>query len=97
MSQVGAPKLSQIIRSFTFPQIQNLLADHKGGYCIMGGLYKYFGYDFAIAKEFSTDSIPAYREIKKLCGDISLHHLIDMNNSGSTFDEIADYVESQGL
>jgi|SRR6185436_1240028 len=96
--QVGAPKLSQIIREFTFPQLRDTLTDHKGGYCVYGGLLHYFGYDWAT----SNSSLTAYREIIKLCHNDywkneTLHDIISMNNTGSTFSEIADYLESRGL
>ena len=92
--QVGGPKkLSQIIREFTFPQIKDAMTDHKGRYCVYGGLMKYFGWDDV---NDSNNLIP-YREIMKLCGETTLVNMINMNNNGSTFNEIADYLESKQL
>ena len=90
--QVEAPKkLSQIIRGFTFPQIKYELTDHEGRYCVYGGLLKYFGY------YNNNYSLSAYREIMKLCDDQTLTDMINMNNNGSTFIEIALYLESKQL
>ena len=91
--QVEAPKkLSQIIREFTFRQVRNLMTDKKGGYCVYAGLLKYFGSD-----DFDGSCLPAYREILKLCDDKTLTDMINMNNNGLTFDEIASYLESKQL
>ena len=93
-------KLSDIVRGFTFPQVQRTLTDRKGKYCIMGGLIRYFSGDPNEYDSVREWFFKSNEYIKKLMGpdhNTIWNICVDMNNSGSTFCEIADYLESVGL
>jgi hypothetical protein len=84
--------ISQILREHgkRFKQIQKQYSDGRYGRCAMGVIMSYFGWN---GKDDSAAS-------GKLLGAlISLRHagidknlIIELNDSGFTFDEIADYL-----
>ena len=96
--QIGAPKkLSQIIREFTFPQIRGQCTDGQGRYCVYGGLLHYFGAEPTLSPSHAS-TLEAYLEIQKGLHDkVNLLDLIGRNNNGSTFAEIADFLELYDL
>src|ERR671911_233714 len=84
---------SQILRTYgkQFKQIQMQYSDGRNGRCVMGVIMSYFGWN-------DKDDSSAARKL--LAALIALRHeridkglLIDLNDSGYTFDEIADYLD----
>ena len=97
-------KASEIIRTFTFRQTRYMQTDDKGRYCVFGGLFKYFGMtdEEMNGRILGIDPIRNHILIKKVHSlfnhnDHIPGKIVEMNNSGSTFGDIADYLESIGL
>jgi len=95
MSQLSERDLSvsQIIRMYgkQFTQIRQQYTDGLGGRCVMGVLMSYYGWDgkcITNAERRLYAALVALRE-----AGISKELLIELNDSGATFDEIADYLE----
>jgi hypothetical protein len=85
--------ISQILRTFgkQFRQIQNQYSDGGNGRCALGVIVSYYGWD-------GIDNSVAAKQL--LAGSIQLKHanideglLIDLNDSGYTFDEISDHLD----
>jgi hypothetical protein len=85
--------ISQILRTFgkRFRQIRNQYSDGGNGRCALGVIVSYYGWD-------GIDNSDAAKQL--LAESIQLKHanideglLIDLNDSGYTFDEIADHLE----
>jgi hypothetical protein len=90
--------ISQILRTYgkQFTQIQMRYSDGHKGRCAIGVMMSYFGWDGT--DDFDTAKVlfVALGKLKQAGIDEDL--LIDLNDSGYSFNEIADYldrVESQ--
>jgi hypothetical protein len=88
--------VSQILRTYgkQFKQITKRYSDGHDGRCALGVLMSYYGWngkdDFQATKKLlGTLIVLRYAGIDK-------NLLIEMNDSGSTFDEIADYIDKVG-
>jgi hypothetical protein len=85
--------ISQILRTFgkQFRQIQNQYSDGGNGRCALGVIMSYHGWngidDSDGVKLLLAESI----QLKH--ADIDEGLLIDLNDSGYTFDEIADHLD----
>jgi hypothetical protein len=86
--------LSQILRTYgkQFTQITERYSDGNNGRCAMGVIMSYFGWN-------GKDDIRASRKL--LSAFIALTHtgvskdlVVQLNDSGMSFDEIADYLDS---
>jgi hypothetical protein len=86
--------VSQILRIYgkQFIQITERYSDGMNGRCAMGVIMSYFGWD-------GKDDVRASRKL--LSAFIALTHagvnkdlVIQLNDSGMSFDEIADYFDS---
>jgi hypothetical protein len=86
--------LSQILRTYgkQFTQITERYSDGNNGRCAMGVIMSYFGWN-------GKDDIRASRKL--LSAFIALTHtgvskdlVVQLNDSGLSFDEIADYLDS---
>jgi hypothetical protein len=86
--------VSQILRTYgkQFTQITERYSDGNNGRCALGVLMSYFGWN-------GKDDIRASRKL--LSAFIALTHegvnkdlVIQLNDSGMSFDEIADYLDS---
>jgi hypothetical protein len=86
--------LSQILRTYgkQFTQITERYSDGNNGRCAMGVIMSYFGWN-------GKDDIRASRKL--LSAFIALTHIgvskdlvVQLNDSGMSFDEIADYLDS---
>ena len=90
--------ISQILRTYgkQFRQIRKQYADGLGGRCVMGVIMSYYGWD---GKCITTAERRLYAALVALRqAGISKELLIEMNDSGATFEEIADYLDrNQGL
>jgi hypothetical protein len=76
-----------------FRQIHGQYSDGHNGRCAMGVIMSYYGwngnskYGFDIAKSSLATLVALKRE------SVSYWAVIEMNDSGATFDEIADYMD----
>ena len=85
--------ISQIIRTYgkQFTQIRKQYTDGVGGRCVMGVIMSYYGWDgkcITNAERRLYAALVALRQV-----GISKELLIELNDSGATFDEIADYLD----
>jgi hypothetical protein len=85
--------ISQVLRTYgkQFTQVQTQYSDGHNDRCALGVIMSYFGWDgtddFDVAKVLFT----TMKMLRRASIDEEL--LITMNNSGYTFDEIADYLD----
>ena len=85
--------ISQILRTYAkqFKQIRKQYTDGQGGRCVMGVIMSYYGWDgkcISNAERRLYSALVALRQ-----AGISKELLIELNDSGATFDEIADYLD----
>jgi hypothetical protein len=85
--------VSQILRAYgkQFKQIQMQYSDGHNGRCAIGVLMSYFGWDGRDDYDAAGGLFAALGELKHAGIDEDL--LINLNDSGHTFDEIADYLD----
>ena len=85
--------VSQILRTYgkQFRQIQNLYPDGVNGRCALGVIISYYGWDGRDDSDAAELLLAASIQMKHAVVDKGL--LIDLNDSGYTFDEIADYLD----
>ena len=74
-----------------FRQIQCRYSDKNNGRCAIGVIMSYFGWDGRVDFDTAYDLLVASDMLKHAGVDEDL--LIDMNDSGMSFDEIADYLD----
>jgi hypothetical protein len=86
--------VSQILRVYgkQFRQIQSRYSDGNNGRCAIGIIMSYFGWDGRVDFDTAYDLLVASDMLKHAGIDEEL--LINMNDSGLTFDEIADYLDT---
>ena len=85
--------ISQIIRTYgkQFKQIRKQYTDGLEGRCVMGVIMSYYGWDgkcITNAERRLYAALVALRQAG-ICKEL----LIELNDSGATFDEIADYLD----
>jgi hypothetical protein len=85
--------VSKILRTYgkQFRQIQLRYSDGKNGRCAIGVIMSYFGWNGRINFDTANDLLAASDVLKYAGIDYDL--LIDLNDSGYTFNEIADYLD----
>jgi hypothetical protein len=85
--------VSKILRTYgkQFRQIQLRYSDGKNGRCAIGVIMSYFGWNGRINFDTANDLLAASDVLKHAGIDYDL--LIDLNDSGYTFNEIADYLD----
>jgi hypothetical protein len=85
--------VSQILRTYgkQFKQIHMQYSDGNNGRCAIGVIMSYFGWDGRVNFDTAYDLLVASDVLKH--ADIDEDLVIDMNDSGFTFDEIADYLD----
>jgi hypothetical protein len=85
--------VSQILRIYgkEFRQIQNLYSDEHNGRCAIGLIMSYYGWNGKDEPGSARRLLSAFLSLKNEGIDKDL--LIDLNDSGYTFDEIADYLD----
>ncbi len=85
--------ISGILRTYgkRFTQVHGTYSDGQNGRCALGVLMSYYGWDGK--DKFSTYKIlmSAFNALRSAGIDRNL--LIEMNDSGFTFDEIAGYID----
>ena len=85
--------IPQIIRTYgkQFTQIRKQYTDGHGGRCVMGVIMSYYGWDGKCITNSERRLYAALVALRR--AGISKELLIEMNDSGATFDEIADYLD----
>jgi hypothetical protein len=85
--------ISQIIRTYgkQFTQIRKQYTDGVGGRCVMGVIMSYYGWDGKCITNAERRLYAALVALRQ--AGISKELLIELNDSGATFDEIADYLD----
>ena len=86
--------ISQIIRTYGkhFTQIRKQYTDGLGGRCVMGVIMSYYGWDGKCITNAERRLYAALVALRQ--AGISKELLIELNDSGATFDEIADYLDN---
>ena len=85
--------ISQIIRTYgkQFKQIRKQYTDGQGGRCVMGVIMSYYGWDGKCISNAERRLYAALVALRQ--AGINKELLIELNDSGATFDEIADYLD----
>ena len=85
--------ISQILRTYgkQFTQIRKQYTDGLGGRCVMGVIMSYYGWDGKCINNAERRLYAALVALRQ--AGISKELLIELNDSGATFDEIADYLD----
>lgn len=85
--------VSQILRNYgsNFTQIRKRYSDGRNGRCAIGVIMSYFGWNGKDDGEASKRLLATLVALRQ--AGINKESLIEMNDSGKTFDEIADYLE----
>lgn len=85
--------IPQIIRTCgkQFRQIRKQYTDGAGGRCVMGVIMSYYGWDGKCITNAERRLYAAITALRQ--AGISKELLIELNDSGATFDEIADYLD----
>jgi hypothetical protein len=85
--------ISQILRTYgkQFTQIRKQYTDGLGGRCVMGVIMSYYGWDGKCITNAERRLYAALVALRQ--AGISKELLIELNDSGATFDEIADYLD----
>jgi hypothetical protein len=84
---------SQILRTYGkhFTQIRKRYSDGHNGRCAIGAIMSYFGWNGKDDGDATRRLLATLVALKR--ADISKESLIEMNDSGFSFDEIADYLD----
>ena len=85
--------ISQIIRMYGkhFKQIRKQYTDGLGGRCVMGLIMSFYGWDGKCITNAERKLYAALVALRQ--AGISQELLIELNDSGATFDDIADYLD----
>jgi hypothetical protein len=85
--------ISQIIRTYGkhFKQIRKQYTDGLSGRCVMGVIMSYYGWDGKCITNAERRFYAALVALRR--AGISKELLIEVNDSGATFDDIADYLD----
>jgi hypothetical protein len=88
--------VSQILRIYgkQYTQITERYSDNQNGRCAIGVIMSYFGWDGRVDIGTANDFLAASHALKH--AGIEEDLLIEMNESGLTFDEIADNLDKVG-
>lgn len=86
--------ISQIIRTYgkQFTQIRRQYTDGHGGRCVMGVIMSYYGWDGKCITNSERRLYAALVALRQ--AGISKELLVELNDSGASFDEIADYLDN---
>ena len=89
--------VSQILRIYgkQFRQIQLRYSDGTNGRCAMGVIMSYYGWDGREDFDAVNNLLDTSGTLNRAGIDYSL--LKDLNDSGFTFDEIANYIDGVGM
>lgn len=86
--------ISQIIRTYGkyYKQIRKRYTDGLGGRCVMGLIMSYYGWDGKCITNAERRLYAALVALRQ--AGISKELLIELNDSGASFDEIAEYLDN---
>jgi hypothetical protein len=86
--------ISQIIRTYgkQFTQIRRQYTDGHSGRCVMGVIMSYYGWDGKCITNSERRLYAALIALRQ--AGINKELLIELNDSGASFDEIADYLDN---
>src|SRR5918996_5799191 len=86
--------VSHILRTYgrQFRQIKERYSDGHNGRCAIGVILSYFGWDGRIALDTANDLLAVSDFLEHVGIDHDL--LIDLNDAGWSFDEIANHLDS---
>jgi hypothetical protein len=89
-----AMSVSQILRTYgkQFTQIREKYSDGFDGRCAIGVIMSYFGWDGKHKSDAARRC--AFRALKSAGADKDI--VVQLNDSGATFNEIADYLDRIG-
>jgi hypothetical protein len=84
---------SEILREYRkkFKQVRERYTNGQNGRCELGVLMSYFGWDRSVYLDVANGLIAAADELNR--AGINEDLLIELNDAGWTFDEIADHLE----
>jgi hypothetical protein len=85
--------ISQILREYgkQFTQIAKRYSDGRNGRCAIGVIMSYYGWNGKDNYQAASKLLGALIALR--CAGIDKNMLIDMNDSGFTFDEIANHLD----
>jgi hypothetical protein len=85
--------ISQILRAYgkQFTQIREQYTDGINGRCAMGVIMSYYGWDGKCCSNAERRLYAALVALRR--AGVSKELLIEMNDSGMTFEEMADYLD----
>jgi hypothetical protein len=85
--------ISDIIRTYgkQFKQIRKQYTDGRSGRCVMGVIMSYYGWDGKCITNAERRLYAALVALRR--AGVSKELLIELNDSGATFDDIADYLD----
>jgi hypothetical protein len=88
--------IAQILRTYgkQFDQIKNQYSNGLNGRCAIGVIMSYYGWNGKHRSDAARRLQCALRALK--CAGIDKDTVIQLNDSGSTFEEIADYLDRTG-
>ena len=85
--------ISQIIRTYgkDYKQLRKRYADGEAGRCVMGVIKSYYGWDGKCITNAERRLYAAQVALRR--AGISKELLIELNDSGASFDDIANYLD----
>jgi hypothetical protein len=85
--------IPQILRFYgkQFRQVKKLYSDEPDGRCAIGVIMEYYGWDGKHNSNMTKSLQATHHALKK--ANISDNIIIELNDSGVTFDEIADFLD----
>jgi hypothetical protein len=88
--------VSEILRTYgkQFKQITERYSDGHNGRCALGVIMSYYGWNGKDNSQAPSKLLGTLIALRS--AGIAKNSLIDMNDSGMTFDEIADYLDKFG-
>ena len=87
------PTVPEILRTFgkQFKQVRKRFSDGHSGRCAVGVIMSYYGWDGKDDLDAAKILLSSLLELRHLGIDKNL--FIELNDSGLTFDQIADYLD----
>ena len=86
----------QIMRTYgkQFRQITGRYSDGHDGRCVLGVIMSYYGWSGKDDSQAASQLLGTLIALR--CAGVDKNLLIEMNDSGMSFDEIADYLDNFG-
>jgi hypothetical protein len=88
--------VSKILRTYgkQFRQITERYSDGDNGRCALGVIMSYYGWDGQDDSQAASKLLGTLIALR--CAGVDKNLLIEMNDSGLSFDEIAEYLDKTG-